>query len=485
MMRQRVTVVSVVVCLFAVSGALFAQDYDWQVWAVDDGGNGHEYAVIIQPADWATQKDVAEAAGGYLATLLSAEEEAFVSAVITKAEQEHGENTYYWMGLFQDPQAQEPKYGWQWVTGEALGYDGSTWALYANWGLGEPNDQGNEDYGAIRRNNGGGWLDAKGGTALRAVIEREPNSPPVADAGEDQVVQATGPEGAEVTLDGSGSSDADQDPLTYAWSWGDNGEATGETPTVVLPLGETEVTLVVNDGKADSEPDIVLVTVQDSTPPVTFIEPDRDPDEAGIYTSAVSVTITATDGASGVAWTKYRVVEGSAEAAGDWLEYTGPLTFDETGCYTVQAYSQDNAGNEEDPPASLQVIVDLGNSADTTPPVVTLNQPRPSTLWPPRFRKVRVRVSGSAVDDVGVARAWLVVDDEYRRRDRTYDVTRLLDEQGNFTKVIKLRALCRLRDRDGRHYVITLHAVDEAGNEAEPVSVTVVAPHICRWWRHH
>ncbi len=93
-----------------------------------------------------------------------------------------------------------------------------------------------------------------------------PNEPPVADAGENQVVECQCPLGAEVILDGSGSSDPDEDELTYSWIW-DGGSATGVSPTVTFPLGTTTVTLVVNDGTVDSVPDTVDITVQDTTPP--------------------------------------------------------------------------------------------------------------------------------------------------------------------------------------------------------------------------
>ena len=87
------------------------------------------------------------------------------------------------------------------------------------------------------------------------------NTPPVADAGPDQTVCAVPPATtAMVTLDGSGSYDADGDPLTYTWTW-DGNTACGVNPTVELPLGTTTITLVVNDGKADSEPDTVDITV--------------------------------------------------------------------------------------------------------------------------------------------------------------------------------------------------------------------------------
>jgi len=92
------------------------------------------------------------------------------------------------------------------------------------------------------------------------------NQPPVADAGPDQTVEQDSHDGASVTLDGSGSSDPESDPLTYSWTW-DGGAATGVGPTVVLPLGTTTITLVVNDGTLDSDPDTVDITVEDTTPP--------------------------------------------------------------------------------------------------------------------------------------------------------------------------------------------------------------------------
>lgn len=66
--------------------------------------------------------------------------------------------------------------------------------------------------------------------ALGKFITGAPtNQPPVADAGPDQVVECTVPGGTAVTLDGTESSDPDDDPLTYLWT-GAFGSASGATP---------------------------------------------------------------------------------------------------------------------------------------------------------------------------------------------------------------------------------------------------------------
>ncbi len=118
------------------------------------------------------------------------------------------------------------------------------------------------------------WLYIGGDYMIRVVLETA-NQPPVADAGPDQTLEATGPEGAAVTLDGSGSYDPDGDALTYSWSW-DGGSASGETAIVALPLGVTTVALAVDDGNGGADTDTVEVAVQDTTPPeiTASVSPD-------------------------------------------------------------------------------------------------------------------------------------------------------------------------------------------------------------------
>jgi uncharacterized repeat protein (TIGR01451 family) len=93
------------------------------------------------------------------------------------------------------------------------------------------------------------------------TVEVPPNQPPIADAGPDQTVCVIPPATtAMVTLNGSGSYDENGDPLTYNWTW-DGNTVHGVNPTVELLLGTITITLVVNDGKVDSEPDTVSITV--------------------------------------------------------------------------------------------------------------------------------------------------------------------------------------------------------------------------------
>ncbi len=125
------------------------------------------------------------------------------------------------------------------------------------------------------------WQDATFGPSqilfsryTSAVI----NHPPVADAGADQTVQATGQNGASVQLDGSKSSDPDGDTLTYAWT-DQNGNPVGSTAVVQLTLlpGSYTFTLTVTDpGKLSSQATThVIVNAPINHPPVANAGPDQ------------------------------------------------------------------------------------------------------------------------------------------------------------------------------------------------------------------
>ena len=97
-------------------------------------------------------------------------------------------------------------------------------------------------------------------TAGRELWAFDWNRPPAAQAGPDQTVEP----GLDVSLDGSASSDADGDPLTYEWRDASGAVfATTATATISdLAPGVYEYTLAVGDGRLTSF-DVVRVTVLD------------------------------------------------------------------------------------------------------------------------------------------------------------------------------------------------------------------------------
>jgi len=67
-----------------------------------------------------------------------------------------------------------------------------------------------------------------------------------------------------ISFDGSGSSDPDGDPLTYAWAFGDGGTSTEATPTHgYAAAGVYDVCLTVHDGTVDSPEACTLAVVYD------------------------------------------------------------------------------------------------------------------------------------------------------------------------------------------------------------------------------
>ena len=137
--------------------------------------------------------------------------------------------------------------------------------------------------GSGRVLRGGSWFDYAGGcrvayrsnydspgfrygsNGFRIVRDSEPtNLPPVADAGDDQIVYICGDGAAEIELDGSGSTDADGDELEYLWTWETEGalfDANGVNPIIELPVGLHTIELTVDDGTEVSEPNSCVIEV--------------------------------------------------------------------------------------------------------------------------------------------------------------------------------------------------------------------------------
>jgi hypothetical protein len=91
------------------------------------------------------------------------------------------------------------------------------------------------------------------------------NEAPVANAGADQNFDCAPAAGLDVTLDGSGSSDPDDDALSYTWKEGSTILGTEEMITVPLTPGTHTIILTVDDGNGETDIDEVVVTIDADT----------------------------------------------------------------------------------------------------------------------------------------------------------------------------------------------------------------------------
>ncbi len=201
------------------------------------------------------------------------------------------------------------------------------------------------------------------------------NLPPKADAGRDIIAEA----GKPVRLDGSRSKDPDGDALTYRWrqiegprvrDWIYEDMGRPERPAFVpREPGEYAFELVVSDGKENSEPAVVRVSV---------LPPNRPPsvrcDRAVRVPVGQPVRIRAEgeDPDGNALWYRWRMLEGPAlpKLPPDaWNRKDLEFVPNAPGLYLFEVTASD--GRLESIPARCQLGVDRHN----TPPTAHISGP--------------------------------------------------------------------------------------------------------------
>jgi hypothetical protein len=206
------------------------------------------------------------------------------------------------------------------------------------------------------------------GTSQAAVTISTQNTLPVANAGPNQSVAV----GSTVQLDGSGSTDADGDGLSYAWTMlnrpaGSVSAISGNTgvrPTFVADRpGRYLVQLIVNDGKAGSASATVTISTLNTPPVANAGLPQTVTTGATVHLSGANSTDVDGDLLSYV-WNINSKPEGSAAVLSNPASVAPTFLADRPGTYIVQLIVDDGLAKSPASTVSISTSAVLAPSAN-------------------------------------------------------------------------------------------------------------------------
>lgn len=286
------------------------------------------------------------------------------------------------------------------VAGDASGsafffrHDGREWSEDSKLtpGDGGPQDQfgGSVSIEGSTVAVGATGADDNGPDSGAAYVYDSANTPPRADAGDDEDAECTSHDGAVVRLDGSASTDPDSTPGTnddiVRFEWFEDFQLPGERflgegevlDDVSLSLGHHVVTLRVTDSAGESSTDDVIKQVVDTVPPdfsVGVAPETLWPPNGRWVEIATSATAWDACGETEVALTSVEVYDNGVrtEAPSDvraidagGSELTLKLRAKRTGraagrVYRIKYAAKDPSGNRSSDEAQVTVPHDQGS----------------------------------------------------------------------------------------------------------------------------
>ncbi|GEM_PF-1168947 len=208
-------------------------------------------------------------------------------------------------------------------------------------------------------------------TTDNIMASSDDNTPPITTIG----INPTVPNGennwyiSNVTVTLTGTDNHSEVNATY-YKIDENSWLTYTSPFIISQNGEHTVHFYSVDTLGNEEDEKSFSVKIDKAPPETTrsLTPYSPNGNNGWYTKKVQVMLSVSDGISGINGTWYRIDDAA------WQRYMGLLTLQDEGIHTLEYFSQDIAGNNENP-KSVQIKI------DTTQPSVSLKKPKEKTLY--------------------------------------------------------------------------------------------------------
>jgi hypothetical protein len=207
-------------------------------------------------------------------------------------------------------------------------------------------------------------------------------------------------------------------------------------------LSATAIDISGNVTKSDSVAVTVNNNALDTTPPTSSMLCNGGACSTSWYSSAVSVSLNATDAGSGIDRIVY-TIDGTNPSTTNGLSYTAPFSLSVPTTVKYRAY--DLAGNSE-------AIKTTALNIDRVPPTASITSPKNGTT----VTGITYIVAGVS-DNISIARVYFYLDGKLLGS-RTVTPYQWKWDTSGVTK--------------GTHN-LTLKAVDQAGNQTESSAITV------------